>query len=46
MAGMELLQFDTLLYLALEEITAEYDVPAALPRETSHTIVWSKMFKK
>ena len=30
---MELLQFLTLLYSALEEVSAEYDAPAALPRE-------------
>jgi hypothetical protein len=31
MAGMELLQFLTLLYSAQEEVSAEYDAPAALP---------------
>jgi hypothetical protein len=33
MAGMELLQFHTLLYSALEEVSAECDVAAALPRK-------------
>ena len=30
---MELLQFDMLLYSVLEEVNAEYDALAALPRE-------------
>ena len=33
MAGMELLQFHTLLYSALEEVCDEYEEPAALPPE-------------
>jgi hypothetical protein len=33
MAVMELLQFHTLLYSTKEEVNAEYDAPAALPRE-------------
>jgi len=33
MADMVLLQFHTLLYSALEEVSAEYDAPADLPRE-------------
>ena len=33
MAGMELLHFDMLLYSALEEVSADYEAPAALPRE-------------
>jgi hypothetical protein len=35
MAGMELLQFHTLLYSPLEEVSAEYDAPAGLPQEKS-----------
>ena len=31
MADMELLQFYTLLYSALEEVGAEYDAPTAVP---------------
>ena len=30
---MEILQFPTLLYSALEELSAEFEAPAALPRE-------------
>jgi hypothetical protein len=33
MAGMELLQFHKLLYWALQEFSADYEAPAALPRE-------------
>jgi hypothetical protein len=33
MAGMELLQFHRFLYSALEEVNAEYEAPATLPRE-------------
>jgi hypothetical protein len=29
--AMEILRFDTLLYSALEEASAEYDTPATLP---------------
>ena len=32
---MDLLQFHTLLYSALEEVSTEFDVPAALPRGKS-----------
>jgi len=33
MEGMELLQFHTSLYWAHEEVSAEFDAPAALPRQ-------------
>jgi len=33
MTGMELLQFHTLLYSALEEVCGELEAPAAFPRE-------------
>ena len=33
MADMDLLQFHTLLYSALEEVSTEFDLPAFLPRE-------------
>jgi len=33
MAGMELLQFHTLLYSTLGDLSAEFDALTALPRE-------------
>ena len=38
MAAIELLQIHTLLYSALEEVSAEHDVPAALRRERKKTL--------
>jgi hypothetical protein len=39
MADMELLQFHRLLYSSLEEVSAENDAPAALPREKAPLFV-------
>ena len=36
---MELLQFHTLLYLALEEVRVVFDAPPALPREKAPLFV-------
>ena len=37
---MELLQIDTLLYSALDKVSAEYDIQAGLPREKAPIIYW------
>jgi hypothetical protein len=40
MAGMELLQFHAYLYSALEEVSSEFDAPAALPQSKSRLSCW------
>jgi len=40
MEGMDVLQFHTFLYSALEEVSAEFEVPGALPWEQSRLNCW------